>query len=394
MTKGALAFYSVGKEYHNLIQEWLRKEHVKPFFYGQGLKSTLRNLSLFIKGVQNNGDYSFEHWIACIDDYPFAFLMTSEVEGPYDPKDPYDKWYEEGKVTITLDLLIGEEAFLGKGLASRMIQEFLLDKYSHASKVLIDPAEENQKAIHVYEKAGFEKVETFSQTHDDPQLCWMMHLKMKELKRQVPVFVPQFELKPSKGDVSFAFYQLGLKTYHEAVNWARQLPYGRNSDRTDYRCVFSEGKGTCSTKHAVLAALAQEYAQPIKLKMVICKLDENLDPNVRPFLDLIDAKYFPEAHCFLACRLGRLDITFPGQSPFPKVEILEEFFLSPEDIGERKQQLHHDYIKKWMKIAISKDLTFDDLWNLREKWIESLSQLTESITSGNSKEGRYSDRSL
>lgn len=26
--------------------------------------------------------------------------MTSEVEGPYDPKDPYNKWYEEGKPTI------------------------------------------------------------------------------------------------------------------------------------------------------------------------------------------------------------------------------------------------------------------------------------------------------
>lgn len=179
-----MTFLSVEEKHHSIIQEWLHKEHVKPFFYGEGLENTLRNLALSVKGIKNNGRYSFEHLVACIDGQPFGFLITSEVEGPYDPKDPYNKWYEEGKTTITLDLLIGEEAFLGKGLAPRMIQEFLLDKFSHVSKVLIDPEEGNQKAIHVYEKAGFKKIEIFPQTHDDPQPCWMMHLMMEELKRQ------------------------------------------------------------------------------------------------------------------------------------------------------------------------------------------------------------------
>jgi hypothetical protein len=31
-----------------------------------------------------------------------------------------------------------------------------------------------------------------------------------------------------------------------AARYARSLPYGRNSDRSDWRLVLSEGPGTCS----------------------------------------------------------------------------------------------------------------------------------------------------
>ena len=72
--------------------------------------------------------------------------MTSLVAGPYNSKDGYNKWFKEGKKTITLDRLIGEESFLGKGLSSQMIQEFLHDKFSHVSTVLIDPESTNFKA--------------------------------------------------------------------------------------------------------------------------------------------------------------------------------------------------------------------------------------------------------
>lgn len=183
MAKGVMTFYPAEKKHHSLIFNWLHKKHVQPYFYGEGLENTCKNLDLFVNGIKTNGLYRFEHWIACIDDKPFGFLMTSYIDGPYDPNDTYNKWYEEGKETITLDLLIGEEDYLGKGHASRMIQEFLLDKFSHVAKVMIDPAEDNQRAVHVYEKAGFIKIEKFAQTHDDPKPSWMMHLDMPRLRR-------------------------------------------------------------------------------------------------------------------------------------------------------------------------------------------------------------------
>ncbi|MCB1111721.1 MAG: GNAT family N-acetyltransferase [Chlamydiales bacterium] len=181
INKRKLAFYPVEEKHRGIILDWFDKTHVKQWFYGEGLENTRTKLHLFINGIKNNGEYSFEHWIAYIDDQPFGFLMTSFVEGPYNPDDHINKWYEEGKKLITLDLLIGAEEYLGKGLGHQMIQEFLIEKFSHVDRVLIDPSVSNTRAIHVYEKAGFRKVEQFPQQHDDPNPSWMMHLDMKEL---------------------------------------------------------------------------------------------------------------------------------------------------------------------------------------------------------------------
>ena len=113
-----MSFYRVETKFQKIILDWFKKDHVKEFFYGHGLQSTLHNLELYCQGINNNGQYSFDHWIAFIGDDPFGFLMTSLVEGPFNADNK--KWYVEGKRTFTLDLLIGPEAFLGKGLAHRI----------------------------------------------------------------------------------------------------------------------------------------------------------------------------------------------------------------------------------------------------------------------------------
>ncbi len=65
------------------------------------------------------------------------------------------KWCSKEGAAITLDLLIGEADYLGKGLSHIVIQEFLLSQFPNVSEVLIDPEATNSHAIHVYEKVGF-----------------------------------------------------------------------------------------------------------------------------------------------------------------------------------------------------------------------------------------------
>ncbi len=55
-----------------------------------------------------------------------------------------------------------------------MIQNFLLQKFPDITDVFIDPAERNTKAIHVYEKAGFVKIEQFI-----PDWCPIPHILMR-----------------------------------------------------------------------------------------------------------------------------------------------------------------------------------------------------------------------
>lgn len=110
--------------------------------------------------------------------------MTSPIEGPYEESDDYNKWYVESAMTLTLDVLIGERDFLGKGIAHRMIKQFILSQYAQADYFLIDPESANTRAMHVYEKVGFKKVEEFHPGFN-PKLHSMMRLSVDDLKDEL-----------------------------------------------------------------------------------------------------------------------------------------------------------------------------------------------------------------
>jgi len=176
------------------------------------------------------------------------------------------------------------------------------------------------------------------------------------------------------GPVSGAFRKHGVNLLSGALEWAHQLPYGRNSDRADYMLIFSEGCGTCSTKHAVLAALCRENGIEAQLQVAICKLDTELDPNVASFLDGLGISFFPEAHCYLRYADRDIDVTFPDQPSTLKAKVLQSFPIGPEQIGQHKLTLHYEYLAHWLvEQKLDKRFTFDEVWRLREEWIASLS---------------------
>lgn len=176
------------------------------------------------------------------------------------------------------------------------------------------------------------------------------------------------------GSVSAAFRKHGVDHFSEALEWTHQLPYSRNSDRADYTLIFSEGCGTCSTKHAALAALCRENGIEAQLQVAICKLDTELDPNVASFLDELGVGFFPEAHCYLRYADRDIDATFPDQLPTLKAKVLQSFPIEPEQIGQHKLTLHHEFLAYWLvEQKLDKRFTFDEVWRLREEWIASLS---------------------
>jgi hypothetical protein len=80
----------------------------------------------------------------------------------------------------------------------------------------------------------------------------------------------------------------------------RSLPYGRNSDHSDWRLVLGEGRGTCSTKHALLADLARENRRHVALVLGIYEMDEDNTQEIGTVLDRNGLPCVPEAHCYLA----------------------------------------------------------------------------------------------
>lgn len=166
-------FKPVDPAHRSLVHHWLILPHAAEWFYGQGLQNTINHLDDFL-----NGKSAGQYWLGFDGDHPFAFLITSNVEKP---TDELSCWCSEDGSAITLDILIGDTSYLGKGLGSILIKEFLLSQFPHVSEVLIDPEATNQRAVHVYQKAGFKILSEFIPSHS-PHPHYMMHLKMKELK--------------------------------------------------------------------------------------------------------------------------------------------------------------------------------------------------------------------
>jgi hypothetical protein len=121
--------------------------------------------------------------------------------------------------------------------------------------------------------------------------------------------LPNFGLLAGGAGLGAAFLALGRRDYHVAARHIRRLPYGRNSRRSDYGLVLVEGRGTCSTKHALLAALAGEHGRTVELRLGVYEMNADNTPGVGPVLNRYGFDLVPEAHCYLAYRGVHVDLT-------------------------------------------------------------------------------------
>lgn len=180
---------------------------------------------------------------------------------------------------------------------------------------------------------------------------------------------PNFSIQ-SKGPISQKFRSLGISDFSSACEYVKQLPYKRTSSNSNPITVLEEDCGTCSSKHALLAKLAEENeASEIRLKIGMYKMKPDNTPGIGDAMPS-DIKYVPEAHCYLEYRGSRLDFTRPGANQIPKSDFLEEFEIKPGEIG-RKTELHKAFIKKWTKD--NSKMNADEIWRIRESCINELS---------------------
>ena len=166
----------------------------------------------------------------------------------------------------------------------------------------------------------------------------------------------------------------GIHDFQSLLFFVKQLPYGRNSNREDLYLVISESKGTCSSKHSFLKAVADENDfSEIKLILGMYKMTEHNTPKIAPVLSENNLKYIPEAHCYLKYRHERIDAT-SGTSYFSNIEndILEEIEIEPQQAAEFKVEFHRNYIKNWLQEE-KLNFSFEEIWEIRENCIRKMS---------------------
>jgi hypothetical protein len=184
--------------------------------------------------------------------------------------------------------------------------------------------------------------------------------------------LPNIPLLPKISPLARLCEQRGLSTFHRVADRVHRLPYGRNGDPRDVRCVLEEGRGTCSTKHALLAALAQEHGVELPLMLGIFEMDAINTPAVTAVLRDAGLPCLPEAHCFLLWGKTRVDLTGLRMSLGERHFLVEER-IRPGDIVDGKARRHREYLERWRhERSLTKRWSVDALWAVRERCMMAL----------------------
>jgi RimJ/RimL family protein N-acetyltransferase len=162
----SITFEKVNFSHQSMIFKWLAEPHMQEFWDNSWEHK--EDIINFINRRVTPSSYFngiFTYWIGKIDNEPFCFILTAKVNEDDDLPLLLRKHLSKTGTTYSLDFGIGNVAYLGKKLSAptlKLFTEFFQNNIDlTADTFFIDPAENNPRARHVYEKAGFERVGEF-----------------------------------------------------------------------------------------------------------------------------------------------------------------------------------------------------------------------------------------
>lgn len=181
------------------------------------------------------------------------------------------------------------------------------------------------------------------------------------------------QIEAVNGPLSTACVDRGIISFSSFIEWVEQLPYRRNSDRADYSLVLTEECGACSTKNALVKAVALENNwEDVQLFLGIYKMSDKTNLGVGDILSSYGLDEIPEAHTYLKINGEIRDVTgLPaGAESFEKT-LLDEIAIEPNQIGDFKIAWHLEHLRAY---ASDKKLSLEKVIEIREACIATLSE--------------------
>ena len=160
----------------SLMFQWLTDQRVLEYYEGRDVKFTMDTLSAhFLEAIPDGFRMIIEYQKSPIG-YAQAYQLSGELFDEYDYPD-------DGHIVYAMDQFIGEPKYWSKGIGSSFLKMMAshLKENMAAQRVLLDPHQDNKRAIRAYEKAGFKiikplpKHELFEGEKVD---CWLMELAL------------------------------------------------------------------------------------------------------------------------------------------------------------------------------------------------------------------------
>jgi hypothetical protein len=121
--------------------------------------------------------------------------------------------------------------------------------------------------------------------------------------------LPNGTISSEYGEYSRKFLELGVSDFKGACMYVHNLEYGYNSNKDDKWILFKENKGSCTTKHAVIATLADELGIPLHKHVGVYKFNEDICKGAGKITEKYSLPYIPMVHCFLVYKNNRFDLT-------------------------------------------------------------------------------------
>lgn len=161
-------FYPLTIPYLKQMHAWLQKPHVRAFWDdGDRTEDEVRAHYFQPRSV--------EQYLILYQKQPIGYIQAQHIEANHE----LAKFRLIDKQTYGIDLFIGEEEYIGKGMGIDLLKSFityLLDRHHQLEAVLFDPSQNNPRAIHLFVKLGAKPVGL----HDKREIL-VLHLKNASL---------------------------------------------------------------------------------------------------------------------------------------------------------------------------------------------------------------------
>lgn len=193
------------------------------------------------------------------------------------------------------------------------------------------------------------------------------------------------------GEISQLSLKLDLNTFREVCDHLLHLPYRRPSSSVEPQAqnavsrsirktsgvslaaVLLEGCGTCSSKHGVLKAIAEEQGHA-EIELVLClfQMTSSNTPGIAEVLEGGPLSSIPELHTYIQWGDEKIDVTKPGFHISSMRSVIEKEKTISLSALASKTSIHQVWMKTWLQ-ANRPDVSLEAAWLQREKCIAALS---------------------
>ncbi len=196
--------------------------------------------------------------------------------------------------------------------------------------------------------------------------------------------LPDAKIKPL-GEISRKFLELGINSFKQACDYVHNIEYGYNTNYNDRLIFFKEKKGICTSKHAVIASLAEDLNIPLYKHVGVYKFTEEISTGANEILKKYKIPYVPMVHCFLVYRNLQFDLTEGNCNGKNTTidELIYEEKVEPFISGKDEYLLFKRVLKK--QILPSKEMEGIKERRILKARSESIRLLTRNIDKQKSK---------